>query len=122
MSRGLWLVFLELTVVRCLGWAFNFNYDITGLLVIWALGWAMIVLAALIYLPNWLITVFAVVMIAGHNLLDSVQPERFGSLAWVWKILHVPRDPPFPGPPCHRLSARAMGRGDGGGIRLWRMV
>jgi uncharacterized membrane protein len=97
VSRGLWLVFLELTVVRCLGWGFNFNYDVSGLLVIWALGWAMIVLAALIYLPKWLITAFAVVIIAGHNLLDSVQPESFGSLAWAWKILHVPGEiHPFP--------------------------
>lgn len=35
VSRGLWLVFLELTVVWCLGWAFNFDYHVRGLLVIW---------------------------------------------------------------------------------------
>jgi uncharacterized membrane protein len=98
VSRGLWLVFLELTVVRCLGWAFNFNYHVTGLLVIWALGWSMIVLAALIYLPRWVIALFAVVMIAGHNLLDAVDPKSFGALAWVWRILHVPGElHPFPG-------------------------
>ena len=98
VSRGLWLVFLELTVVRCLGWGFNFNYHHTGLLVIWALGWSMILLAALIYLPRRVITVFAVVMIAGHNLLDSIQPESFGSQAWLWKILHAPGAiHPFPG-------------------------
>jgi uncharacterized membrane protein len=97
VSRGLWLVFLELTVVR-FGWAFNFNYHLTGLLVIWALGWSMIVLAALIYLPRWFITLFAVLMIAGHNLLDPVDPESFGALAWLWKILHVPGElHPFPG-------------------------
>ncbi|MEP6709730.1 MAG: heparan-alpha-glucosaminide N-acetyltransferase domain-containing protein [Verrucomicrobiota bacterium] len=98
VSRGLWLVFLELTVVRCLGWGFNFNYHVSGLLVIWALGWSMIVLAALIYLPRWLITVFAVVMIAGHNLLDAVDPKTFGGLAWLWKIFHVPGElHPVPG-------------------------
>ena len=98
VSRGLWLVFLELTVVWCLGWSFNFDYHVRGLLVIWALGWSMVVLAALIYLPRWLITVFAVVMIAGHNLLDSVRPESFGELAWLWDILHAPGEiHPFPG-------------------------
>jgi uncharacterized membrane protein len=98
VSRGLWLVFLELTVVWCLGWAFNFDYHVRGLLVIWALGWSMVVLAALIYLPRWLIAVFAVAMIAGHNLLDSVRPESFGALAWLWDILHAPGEiHPFPG-------------------------
>ncbi len=50
-TRGLWLIFLELTVTRCLGWQFNFDYHVTLLLVLWALGWAMIVLSALVYLP-----------------------------------------------------------------------
>ena len=90
VSRGLWLVFLELTVVRCLGWAFNFNYHVTGLLVIWALGWSMVCLAALIFLPRWAVTLCAVTMIAGHNLLDPIAPERFGAFAWLWHILHVP--------------------------------
>src|SRR6202161_3175047 len=71
-TRGLWLIFLELTVTRCLGWQFNFDYHLTLLLVLWALGWAMIVLSALVYLPAWAVTTFGVVMIAGHNLFDSV--------------------------------------------------
>src|SRR5580698_3015688 len=83
--RGLWLIFLELVVVRCLGWWFNFDYNVTGLAVLWALGWAMIVLSALVYLPAPAITTFGIVMIASHNLLDSVR--------WtnpLWSILHSP--------------------------------
>jgi len=90
VSRGFWLIFLELTVVRCLGWQFNFNYGVTGLLVIWALGCSMIVLAALIYLPQWAIALFAFLMIAGHNLLDPIEPQNFGAFAWLWNILHAP--------------------------------
>jgi uncharacterized membrane protein len=98
VSRGLWLVLLELTVVRCFGWGFNFNYRVTGLLVLWALGWSMVALAALIFLPRWAITLFAVIVIAGHNLLDPIAPERFGRYAWIWHILHVPaRLHPFEG-------------------------
>jgi uncharacterized membrane protein len=89
VSRGLWLVFLELTVVRCFGWSFEFSYRFTGLAVIWALGWSMVALAALIYLPRWLIATFAVVMIAGHNLTDRITPEAWGSLGWLWTILHA---------------------------------
>ena len=84
-TRGLWLIFVELVLLRCLGWQFNFGYRLTMLVVIWALGWAMIVLSALVYLPVAAVTCFGVVMIACHNLLDSVQ-----SSSPVWRILHSP--------------------------------
>src|SRR6202043_3120812 len=29
LTRGLWLIFLELTITRCLGWQFNFDYHLT---------------------------------------------------------------------------------------------
>jgi uncharacterized membrane protein len=84
-TRGLWLILLELTVTRCLGWQFNFDYHVTLLLVLWALGWAMIVLSALVFLPASTVAAFGVVMIATHNLLDSVE-----SANPVWSILHSP--------------------------------
>lgn len=90
LSRGLWLVFIELTVLRCFGWNFEFNYRVTGVQVIWALGWSMVALAGLIYLPRWLIAVLAGVMIVGHNATDSVPPAAFGQFAWLWTTLHVP--------------------------------
>ncbi|MDQ2840811.1 MAG: heparan-alpha-glucosaminide N-acetyltransferase domain-containing protein [Acidobacteriota bacterium] len=51
LRRGLWLIFLELTIFRCFGFQFNFDYHVTFLNVLWALGWAMIALSALVYLP-----------------------------------------------------------------------
>jgi uncharacterized membrane protein len=45
LTRGAWLVFLELTVVR-VAWTFNFDfshYEMAG--VLWAIGWCMILLA-----------------------------------------------------------------------------
>jgi uncharacterized membrane protein len=44
LTRGVWLIVLELTVVRCLGYQFNFDYHVTMLVILWALGWAMITL------------------------------------------------------------------------------
>src|SRR5712691_4867314 len=73
LTRGLWLIFLELVVSRGLGWQFNFDYRVTLLLVLWALGWAMIVLSGLVYLPPAAVAAFGIVMIASHNLFDSVR-------------------------------------------------
>src|SRR5262245_11324838 len=50
IKRGVWMLFLESTVLR-LGWTFNLIYDNTELQVIWAIGWSMLALSLLIYLP-----------------------------------------------------------------------
>jgi uncharacterized membrane protein len=85
VTRGLWLLVLEVTVVRCLGLQFNLDYQVTGLIVIWALGWAMIALAGLVWLPAWAIATVAVVMIVGHNALDGIR-----STHPLWVFLHTP--------------------------------
>jgi len=84
-TRGLWLIFLELVLFRCFGFQFNFDYHVTLLNVLWALGWAMIILSALAHLPAPLVTAFGLVMIAGHNLLDPIRSSDA-----VWSILHSP--------------------------------
>ena len=84
-TRGLWLIFLEIVVVRCFGLQFNVDYHVTMLTVLWTLGWAMIVLSALVHLPAYVVTTFGVVMIASHNLLDSVRSSNP-----FWSILHSP--------------------------------
>jgi uncharacterized membrane protein len=85
LTRGLWLLVLEITVVRCLGFQFNFDYHVTGLIVIWALGWAMIVLAGLVWLPVSATLAVGVVMIVGHNVLDLVRSSHP-----LWLFLHSP--------------------------------
>ncbi len=98
LTRGLWLVVLELTVIRCLGWQFNFDYHWMFGLVIWALGWSMVALAGLIFLPPRALAIFCLAMIFGHNLLDKIRPESLGVLSGTWKILHVPGSlEPLPG-------------------------
>ncbi len=87
VTRGLWLVFLELTVVR-FGWFFNFNYQLMVGQVIWAIGWSMVALGGLIFLPVWAVTTFGILMVAVHNLFDNIQVEAFGRFDWVWMILH----------------------------------
>jgi uncharacterized membrane protein len=69
----------------CLGFQFNFGYQFTLLNVLWALGWAMIVLSALVYLPPSIVAALGAVMIAFHNFLDTLQ-----STNPFWVVLHSP--------------------------------
>src|SRR5437870_4806436 len=72
-TRGLWLIFLEFTVVR-LGFTFNVDYTfIAAIQVIWVIGVSMIVMAALIYLPVRITGILGLAMIVLHNLLDRFQ-------------------------------------------------
>ncbi|MCP1374701.1 DUF1624 domain-containing protein [Dyella lutea] len=89
VTRGLWLIVLEAVVMR-FALQFNFDYQVTLLIVLWALGWAMIVLAGLIHLPAWALVAVGVAMVAGHNLLDGIAPAAFGALEPLWTVLHVP--------------------------------
>jgi uncharacterized membrane protein len=66
-SRGLWLIFLELTVVR-LGLFFDPVNAPVILAVLWSIGASFVVLAALIFLPSRLVGALAVLLIATHDL------------------------------------------------------
>ena len=89
LTRGAWLILIELTVMRL---AFNFSFEMYPvlLLVLWALGVSMIALAALIYLPRPVLAVGSLAVIILHNSLDSVQAAQFGALGGVWNVLHQP--------------------------------
>ncbi len=107
ITRGLWLILLEVTFVR-FGVTFSVDPRLLAFLqVIWAIGVSMIVLAALIHLPLSVTGTFGVVMIFGHNLLD-----RYGVPPWpgpphpvpgvgqkFWMLLHQPGGYPIAGFP-----------------------
>ena len=93
LTRGAWLVLLELTVLR-LAWTFNFDYRhylLAG--VIWMLGWCFILMAGLVRLPLWAITVVGAAIVGLHDLLDPFLPRIVPALqassgAWFWQILY----------------------------------
>jgi len=89
-TRGLWMIALDVVILRCLGWQFNFDFRVTILIVLWALGWAMITLSVLVRWSPTVAAVFGLMLIAGHNLLDRVSPSAFGALAPLFLILHRP--------------------------------
>jgi len=89
VSRGIWLIVLELTILRFILLSqVSFTANPVLLMILWAIGISMIALAGLIYLPTPVIVAVGVAIIALHNLLDPVSPERFGRAAWIWDILH----------------------------------
>ena len=89
LSRGLWLVILELTVLRFIMFSSaRFTNTLIILLVIWMLGLCMMALAGLIHLPTRLLAILSLTVIVGHNLLDGIDATRFGKAAWTWNILH----------------------------------
>jgi uncharacterized membrane protein len=93
LARGLWLVLLELTVIR-LAWTFNFDvgsYMLAG--VIWVIGWSMVILAGLVRLPTYAIGAFGIAIIALHNIMDIVaRPHmdaiRSSALSWLWGMVY----------------------------------
>ncbi|MEW6737545.1 MAG: heparan-alpha-glucosaminide N-acetyltransferase domain-containing protein [Acidobacteriota bacterium] len=85
-TRGLWLIFLELTVMG-FGWSFVPGASFAG--VIWALGWSMVIMSFAVRFSLRWIAGLGSAMILLHNLTDGLRPETFGSLSWLWGFLHV---------------------------------
>ena len=95
-TRGLFLIFMELTVVRLVGY-FDANLVfLANLQVIWAIGVAMVVLAALVHLPQRAIFAIGALIVCGHNLLDGIRvpvwpnptlPEPT-AIAKLWMVIH----------------------------------
>jgi uncharacterized membrane protein len=71
--RGLWLIFLEVTVVR-----FGLFFDLVNapviLTVLWSIGASFIVLAGLVFLPSRLVGALGVLLIATHGLVGGLAP------------------------------------------------
>jgi len=89
-TRGLWLIFVVEMIFVAFAVNFQFPFQLVMWQVIWALGWSMIALSALMYAPWRWLAAGSVAVIALHNLTDGVKPEAFGAFAWLWQILHVP--------------------------------
>ena len=97
VTRGAWLIVLELSLMQV---AYNFNLSSSNpifLLVLWVLGACMIVLSALVWLPLEALAVLSVATITLHNTLDGIRAQALGALAPVWILLHQVGAFPFAG-------------------------
>ncbi|AXG72123.1 hypothetical protein KORDIASMS9_04386 [Kordia sp. SMS9] len=94
LTRGLWLIFLEIVLNNFL-WRFDIMYYRFVFQVIWAIGASMVVMAALIHLRKHLLLVLGIIIVAGHNLINTFQldiqtnPYRIDSvLDFLWCLFH----------------------------------
>jgi len=96
LTRGLWLIGLEVLVINFI---LQWGYQLIVLEVIWVLGWGMLMLAGLIWLPRWLTAGLALAILLGHNALPAVQPVTAAN--WGRALLYgspfvLPLPPPWP--------------------------
>jgi uncharacterized membrane protein len=94
-TRGLWLILLEITVVR-FAWIPDPFYHFSVLQVIWALGWSMLALSALSFLPVRAVIAVGALIVVGHNALDFVDHVPLnGATKTIWHFLHEPGELKF---------------------------
>jgi uncharacterized membrane protein len=87
LTRGLWLLFLELTIIGY-GWQFDLEFHSIFAQVIWVFGWSMIIMSALVYLKPLYVGAFGLILIFGHNMLDGITSANFGNDKFFWMFLH----------------------------------
>ncbi|MFD0991234.1 DUF1624 domain-containing protein [Mariniflexile jejuense] len=90
MKRGLWLIFIELTIVS-FAWSFNPNFERFPLGVIWAIGISMFLLGFLIRLPYKIILGLGLLIVFGHNLLDYIEASNGFKGGFWMDLLHSSR-------------------------------
>jgi uncharacterized membrane protein len=88
-TRGLWLIFVELVIIN-FAWTFDVTYSFRILQVIWAIGISLVALSALVFLPKGLILGIGLLLVFGHNLLDSITVEGSSAQDILWYALHQP--------------------------------
>ena len=88
-TRGLWLLIAEVTIIT-FAWTFNPSWHFINLQIIFVFGISMIVLAGLVYLDKRLILLVGILLIAGHNLLDTIHVPGNGVPSFLWAALHEP--------------------------------
>lgn len=103
LTRGLWLMFLEVTIVG-FAWMFNplMTFGFHFLQVIWVIGLSMVLMAAIVRLPLGLIAALGALLVVGHNLLapidasvaERLQPGNGLPMASnvvdaIWLLLHM---------------------------------
>ncbi|MEO7693186.1 MAG: heparan-alpha-glucosaminide N-acetyltransferase domain-containing protein [Chryseolinea sp.] len=89
LSRGLWLIVLQMTVVR-FAWNFDIYFRYNAHTILSVIGVCMILMSVFIYFSTRTLVVIGVIVVAAHNLFDSVSfaPDTVQQV--LWAFLHKP--------------------------------
>ncbi|GAB3923250.1 DUF1624 domain-containing protein [Mucilaginibacter myungsuensis] len=87
LSRGLWLLFLEMTIIS-FGWQVDTGFHTIFAQVIWAIGWSMVIMSVLIFLEPIYVGIIGLILIFGHNAFDGIKSASFGEGKFLWMFLH----------------------------------
>jgi len=79
-------VIVEIVVMSFI-MTFNPNYNLFLILVIWAIGWSMILLGLLVRGSYKLVLSVGMILFIAHNLLDYVQLPQTGAASVIWRLL-----------------------------------
>jgi uncharacterized membrane protein len=88
VTRGLLLVLLELTIIRA-SWTFGVDYSqfiLAG--VIWMLGWCMVLLAGLVFLPARIVGIIGLVIIVFQGVFEPLGRALPQSARVFWEFLY----------------------------------
>ncbi|MBM3759698.1 MAG: DUF1624 domain-containing protein [Acidobacteria bacterium] len=85
LTRGLWLIALEVAFITPFGWSFQLTWSLIRLQVIWVIGCLMVILSGVVWLPSRLVGWVGLVIAITHNLFDG---DRGRSLGPIWQYLH----------------------------------
>lgn len=96
ITRGLWLVILEFTVLS-LGVSADIHFGTITLATIWAIGISMVILGLVIWLPFNLVLALGLLIVLGHNSIDFAETYYKGNVSFGWHLLHRPGLFPLPG-------------------------
>jgi len=88
-TRGLWLIFLELTVLR-FAMFFSLTSGPVMLTVLYGLGGSMILLGFLIHIPFRILCFLIPCGIVLNSLFTLLPAAALGSFSWIWNLIYQP--------------------------------
>jgi len=87
LKRGIWLIVIELTVFN-LFLTFDITFGFLAIEVLSVIGFSMIILAGVIYLPLRAIFFIGLIIVCAHNLLDAFDYLKPTETPLWWGFLH----------------------------------
>lgn len=86
VTLGATLILLDLTWVTWAGWTFAIQFQELQGNLLWALGWGLLALAGLVFLPARVVGATGIAILALHNLFDFVQTDPSRDFAWALSL------------------------------------